>query len=146
MESLELPADMLGRVLLKGKLFSLGLMPVNTYADPGFFGRLGIVLFNASNNYLRVRPGDPIAKIEFCRLARPVQRPYRGQHGYRSEIWPLTEHMILSEPEIQSDQRIGDTVEELTRAYGQDLGTVLTKSSASTSTSFFPRAPTCCSL
>jgi deoxycytidine triphosphate deaminase len=52
MESLELPADMLGRVLLKGRLFSLGLMPVNTYADPGFSGRLGIVLFNSAVAYV----------------------------------------------------------------------------------------------
>jgi dCTP deaminase len=125
MESLDLPTDMLGRVLLKGRMFSLGLMPVNTYADPGFSGKLGIVLFNASNNYLRIRPGEAIAKIEFCRLARPVARPDRGQHGYQSEIWPLAEHMILSERESGSDQRIGDPVDELTRAYGRDFGAVL---------------------
>ncbi len=127
MESLDLPADILGRVLLKGRMFSLGLMPINTYADPGFSGKLGIVLFNASNNYLRIQPGEPIAKIEFSRLARPVVRPYRGQHGYRSEIWPLAEHMILSEQEIAGDRRVGDTVEELTRAYGRDLGSVLSR-------------------
>lgn len=52
-------------------------------------------------------------------------RPYRGQHGYRSEIWPLAEHMILSEQEIASDQRVGDAVGELTRAHGRAFGSVL---------------------
>lgn len=125
MESVDLPADLLGRVLLKGKLFSVGLMPVNTYADPGFAGRLGIVLFNASNNYLRIRPGEPIAKVEFARLTEPVSRPYQGQHGYQTGIWPIAGDMVLSEREVQRDSRVGDTVDELTRAYGRDLGLVM---------------------
>jgi len=125
MESVELPPDILGRVLLKGKMFSVGLMPVNTNADPGFAGRLGIVLFNASNNYLRIRPGEPIAKVEFARLAEPVSRPYRGQHGYQTGIWPIAGDMVLSEQEVQHDKRVGDPVDELTRAYGRDLGLVL---------------------
>lgn len=125
MERLELPADILGRVLSKGRLFSLGLLPVDTYADPGFSGRLGIVLFNAANNYLRISPGDPIAKIEFTRLAVPVARPYRGAHGYHTEVWPLTEQMILSEDQVQQDPRIGGPTEELSRAYGRDFGSTL---------------------
>src|SRR4051812_16795201 len=32
-ESLSLPSDVLGRVLTKGQLFSIGILPVNTYAD-----------------------------------------------------------------------------------------------------------------
>lgn len=125
MESVELPADILGRVLLKGKMFSVGLMPVNTYADPGFAGRLGIVLFNAANNYLRIRPGEPIAKVEFARLPEPVLQPYRGQHGYQTGIWPIAGDMVLSEREVAGDDRVGDSVDELTRAYGRDLGLVL---------------------
>lgn len=125
METLELPADLLGRVLSKGRLFSLGLLPVNTYADPGFSGRLGIVLFNASNNYVRIQPGDPIAKIEFSRLAEPVRRPYRGQHGYHTDVWPLADHMIMPSEEVAGDPRIGSPVEELARAYGPEFGRVL---------------------
>ena len=86
MESLRLPANVLGRILTKGVLFSIGILPVNTYADPGFSGRLGLVLHNLSNSYIRITPGDPIAKIEFSRLQNAVHRPYEGQHGYQTKF------------------------------------------------------------
>jgi len=83
-EELDIPQDVLARILTKGKLFSIGLVPVNTYADPGFVGNLGIVFSNASTNYLKIYPGEAIAKIEFSRLEHPVRRTYHGQHGYPS--------------------------------------------------------------
>lgn len=125
MESLRLPADILGRILTKGVLFSIGILPVNTYADPGFSGRLGIVLHNLSNSYLKIAPGDPIAKIEFSRLLKPVTRAYEGQHGYQTEIWPIRTDMIMNKDEISKDERIGTPYEELERAYGTDLSTVI---------------------
>src|SRR4051794_38271488 len=33
-EELHIPNNVIGRVLTKGKLFSIGLLPINTYADP----------------------------------------------------------------------------------------------------------------
>lgn len=53
LEKLFLPEDILGKIFAKGSLFSLGIAPVSTYADPGFYGRLGIVLHNTSNNFLK---------------------------------------------------------------------------------------------
>ncbi len=125
MESLRLPLDILGRILTKGVLFSIGILPVNTYADPGFSGRLGIVLHNLSNNYLKITPGDAIAKIEFSRLENPVSRPYEGQHGYQTQIWPIRADMILDKNEIKADTRIESSPEELERAYGDDLAQVI---------------------
>ena len=124
-EELELPADILGRVLTKGKLFSIGLLPVNTYADPGFSGQLGIVLHNLSNNFLKVYPGESIAKIEFTRLQNPVAKPYRGQHGYQSSMWPIPEDMILSSDELKKDPRIGFTTDEIMLSYGKGVGNVI---------------------
>ena len=40
-ERVRLPSNVLGRILAKGRLFSIGILPINTYADPGFEGRLG---------------------------------------------------------------------------------------------------------
>jgi dCTP deaminase len=125
MESLRLPAYILGRILTKGVLFSIGILPVNTYADPGFSGRLGIVLHNLSNSYLKIAPGDAIAKIEFSRLQSPVAKPYEGQHGYQTEIWPIRTDMIMTKDEIRQDPRIGQPHEELERAYGIDLALVI---------------------
>lgn len=124
MEGLRMPNDILGRVLTKGKLFSVGLLPVNTYADPGFFGHLGIVLYNLSNHYLKVVPGDAIAKIEFCRLERAVTSPYTGQHGYETGVWPVATDMILSESELCDDPRARPAAAEVEASYGATLGHV----------------------
>jgi len=104
-ESLKLPADIIGRIFTKGVLFSLGIVPVKTYADPGFSGRLGIVMSNISGNYIKLSPGEPIAKIEFSRLQYPVTKPYDGQHGYQTEIWPLRLDLLMTEEEIRTDPR-----------------------------------------
>ena len=42
-ENLDVPPNLVGRVVCKGSLFSIGLSHVATYADPGFKGNLGIV-------------------------------------------------------------------------------------------------------
>ena len=125
LETLELPNDILGRILTKGKLFSVGLLPVNTYADPGFSGKLGIVFCNLSNNYLKIKPKEAIAKIEFTKLENPVDRAYSGQHGYSAEIWPIPREMILTLEEIESDHRIKTPSEEIKLAYGKDIGNVI---------------------
>lgn len=121
LEHLILPNNMLGRVLSKGKLFSVGLLPVNTYADPGFDGELGIVMFNSSQNYLKIYPGEAIAKIEFCRLSRNVERPYHGQHGHGTGVWVVPTQMILTEQEVSSDSRIGSLYNELRQLQGKEI-------------------------
>lgn len=124
-ETLDLSNDILGRILTKGKLFSVGLLPVNTYADPGFSGKLGIVFSNLSNNYLKIKPKDEIAKIEFCKLEHPVERPYSGQHGYETGIWPIPTDLILTSDEIKNDQRIKSVPEEIQLAHGKDISKVI---------------------
>jgi len=125
METISLPSDILARILTKGKLFSIGLLPVNTYADPGFYGNLGIVFYNLSNSYLKIFPGESIAKMEFSRLMIPVKEPYRGQHGYQTKIWPVPKEMILSPQEISKDPRIKSSTEEIILSYGSNIGEVI---------------------
>jgi dCTP deaminase len=120
-ESLSLPADVLGRVLTKGQLFSIGILPVNTYADPGFQGRLGITFWNASNRYIVIRPNDPIAKIEFQRLPKAVESPYSGQHGYETTIWPIPVQFFADMDDPAVRQRIGDVPTELERSFGESV-------------------------
>lgn len=124
-ESLKLPDDILGRILTKGKLFSIGVLPVNTYADPGFTGRLGIVLYNASNNYIKIHPLQSIAKIEFTKLQKQVIDRYVGQHGYQTEIWPIPSDSILSPDEIKKDKRIKSSTEEIILSYGKPIGQIM---------------------
>lgn len=124
-ESIKLPDDMLGRILTKGSLFSLGISAVNTYADPGFQGRLGIVFQNHSNQYLKINQGAQIAKMEFAKLHQKVKSPYHGQHGYDTEIWPLKKELILRDEEIKDDKRIKGYLEEIDNSYGPKMGYVI---------------------
>lgn len=120
-ESISLPPDVLARILTKGQLFSVGILPVNTYADPGFDGRLGITLWNASNRWIRIAPDQPIAKIEFQRLPRPVARPYAGQHGYETEIWPIPFHLFVDVEHGPAKDQVGDVPTQLENSFGRNV-------------------------
>lgn len=125
-EKLHLPADILARILTKGSLFSVGIMPVNTYADPGFVGRLGIVLQNASNNYVKIHSGDPIAKIEFDRLQNPVSVVYHGQHGYETQIWPIHyDYIVEDQDELKQYLPNYSELDEIYAAFGPSVGATM---------------------
>jgi len=121
LESIALPTNVLGRILTKGHLFALGIVPVNTYADPGFSGRLGITLCNLSNRYVRIPYGEPIAKIEFSILPQAVKNPYSGQHGYESQIWPKRVDLLCHEKELRQAGMIGSAIDELRRSHGPEV-------------------------
>ncbi|MCX3265107.1 hypothetical protein OQZ29_10135 [Pedobacter agri] len=126
-EKLNIPHNCLARILTKGRLFSIGLSPVNTYADPGFIGRLGIIFFNMSNDYLKIKPDEAIAKIEFSVLSKPVTKAYHGQHGYETNIWPIPDQYNLTTEEIKSDPRILEDYKELSSIYGEKYTKVTTR-------------------
>jgi hypothetical protein len=116
--------DVLARILAKGQLFSIGIVPVNTYADPGFSGRLGITLFNASHRYLVIAPGQAIAKIEFAKLGASVSRPYSGQHGYETGIWPIPTQLYAKQELLKRQKIDPQSLEEIERSYGPIVGSL----------------------
>jgi dCTP deaminase len=129
-EKIVLPANVVGRILAKGQLMSIGILPVNTYADPGFEGRLGITLFNGSRRYITIKPDQPIAKIEFTVLPRGVEKPYAGQHGYETEIWPIPVQFyadvdafrkadLIKSSSAELEDRLGPEVANLSRRVDQ---------------------------
>lgn len=105
-EDVDVPANMLCRIVSKGSLFSIGLSPVATYADPGFSGNLGIVTENVSDKYIELPQGEPIAKADFTRLSEPSAKPYVGQHGFQAGIWPIKTHLQKTHAEVKSDPRV----------------------------------------
>jgi dCTP deaminase len=121
-EHIHLPSNVLARILTKGRLFSIGILPLNTYADPGFAGRLGITLFNSSKRYILLKPGEPVAKVEFTLLPRAVDQPYRGQHGYETEIWPIASHLFADIEDPAIAELIRSPAEELEASYGTEVG------------------------
>jgi len=72
----------------KGFLFSLGVVPVCTGADPGFSGHLGITLTNLSARPIVLPVGTRFLKGVFCRLDQTVKQGYIGQHGDATMDWP----------------------------------------------------------
>jgi NTP pyrophosphatase (non-canonical NTP hydrolase) len=90
-------------------LFSIGLSAVATYADPGFEGRLGIVTQNISDKYIVLQALERIAKVDFTMLETPAKRPYRGQHGYDTQIWPIKHHLQKTREQLVGDPRLDAT-------------------------------------
>lgn len=124
-EELEVPNDILTRVVSKGSLFSIGLSPVATYADPGFSGNMGIVTQNISDKYIVLPQLEPIAKADFTRLTGNAGRPYRGQHGFATGIWPIKHQLQKSHAQVKDDPRVGTEKEEGYRLLPPATATVL---------------------
>jgi dCTP deaminase len=113
-EELNIPTNVIARITSKGSLFSVGLTPVSTYADPGFSGQIGIVTQNISDKYIELPIDESIAKAEFSELTGHVRHPYQGQHGFQTKIWPIKTQLQKTYDEVKSDPRVQD---ELTEAY-----------------------------
>ena len=101
-EKFKFPDNFLGRFLTKGTLTSVGFVPVNTYADPGFHGRMGMIMTNASNRYLRIPCGEAISKVEFVKLRNSVDTPYYGQHGLETGVWPFREDLVIPPDRVRT--------------------------------------------
>ncbi|WP_137935552.1 dCTP deaminase domain-containing protein [Mesorhizobium comanense] len=111
-EDLDVPPNILVRVVSKGSLFSVGLSPVATYADPGFSGNLGIVTQNISDKYVELPQGEPIAKADFTRLSTAAEHLYQGQHGFQVGIWPIKTHLQKEHSDVAKDPRVRSEKEE----------------------------------
>lgn len=126
-EELEIPNHFLARVVSKGSLFSVGLSPVATYADPGFSGNLGIVTQNVSDKYIELPQLEPIAKADFTRLSGEAIRPYKGQHGFRTQIWPIKHQLQRTHADVANDPRVATEKEEGYRLLPHATAIVLRK-------------------
>ncbi len=126
-ENLEVPPNLVGRVVCKGSLFSIGLSHVATYADPGFKGNLGIVTHNISDKYILLPQGEPIAKIDFTELSSPAKNLYDGQHGFRTQIWPIKHHLQKTYEQVKEDRRMGTEREEAYRLLPRATAQLLKK-------------------
>lgn len=105
-EELSVPTNQVARVVSKGSLFSIGLSPVATYADPGFSGNLGLVTHNLSDKYVELPQGEPIAKVEFNLLSSTTTKPYKGQHGFQTGMWPIKEQLQKTYDDVKDDGRV----------------------------------------
>lgn len=124
-EELVIPPDIIARIISKGSLFSVGLSPVCTCADPGFPGNLGVVTENISDKYIELPVGESIAKVDFAQLSKPVDHPYQGQHGYQTEIWPIKYHLQKTYAEVSHDPRVDSEKIESYKLLPQTIAALL---------------------
>lgn len=77
-ESIHLPADLVGRVDGKSSLGRLGLLVHATagFIDPGFQGQITLEFSNVSRRPILLYPGMAIAQISFLEMDSPASRPY----------------------------------------------------------------------
>lgn len=123
-ESFKLPTNMIARVLLTGHYFSIGIAPINTYADPGFDGHLGIVLTNTSKNYIKILPNEPLVKIEFSYI-NGHSDPYVGQHGADLKTWPLRSDLILTSEELLKNSIDINSISEAKEVHGVAIASMI---------------------
>ena len=106
LEELAVPHNVIARIASKGSLFSIGLSPVSTYADPGFSGNIGIVTQNLSEKFIELPVGESIAKVDFSMLSSFARNPYSGQHGFQTQIWPIKHHLQRTFEDLKNDPRV----------------------------------------
>ena len=126
-EEIRIPKDCLARFLLKGKFFSVGIAPVNTYADPGFVGNMGIVLTNTTNYYIRVNRGEPIAKADFTKMPQEVTDGYSGQHGFRTGHWPILQQYRAKPEQLRTKGIVPESTQQIELVYGEVIATTVAK-------------------
>ena len=86
----------------KGSLFSMGLTPICTAADPGFKGHLGITMTNLSIRPIQFQKGQGFIKGTFHQLSQKASRPYVGQHGDATMSWPYPSQFHMDPPDFDS--------------------------------------------
>jgi guanylate kinase/deoxycytidine triphosphate deaminase len=96
-ESAIFPKDIAARYDVTVGLFMQGIILSNgPQVDPGFSGGLFCLLYNASNQYVKVKKDQHVATIEFIKLLEPTI-PYQGPYQNKERIWEY----------LQDDKRKG---------------------------------------
>ena len=102
-EGLNMPADVFAITIPVGNMYKLGLNPETTFADPGFAGPFYVTVCNYSPRVVKLRVGDPLARVFFFSLA---ERPDEIHESRPREIPPSIER--VSRPSIEDLREKGE--------------------------------------
>ena len=80
LETVELPATLLGILHLRSTFAREGLIASLALVDPGFRGQLTISLFNAGKRPVSIESGERFLQITFIELTSMANRPYDGHY------------------------------------------------------------------
>lgn len=77
-ETLNMPSDVTAFAIPVGNLYKLGLHPETTFADPGFQNEFYITVCNYSPRIVKLKVGEPLARLFFFRLNAIPERRHSG--------------------------------------------------------------------
>ncbi len=133
-EKFDFPDNVMGFVICRGLLFSLGMTPGNTYVDPGFQGELYITIVNTNENTIRLCKGMHIARLFIFKLEESVNGTYlAGKHlGIEQQLaeipvreyWPKHKLKDIKDEKILASIMmdgcsIGDLLNQIISRHGQ---------------------------
>jgi deoxycytidine triphosphate deaminase len=114
-ESVELPDNIAGHIGVKSYYTRKGLvMLTGLQIDPGFQGVLVIGLYNASPRSLTLEYLAPFCTVEFHKLARPAQSPYKPGPEQKEGQIPRADKDYLRTLETQSLSEMSESLRNLT--------------------------------
>lgn len=101
-EKVKIPKNMCGLIMPRSTFARLGLiLPISSYANPGYEGHLPIIIFNASGVGITIPPYIRIMQLIFCELNGEAIA-YHSNKGakYQNEI-PL-QTPILNDKDLEN--------------------------------------------
>jgi deoxycytidine triphosphate deaminase len=114
-ESVELPDSIAGHIGVKSYYTRKGLVMLSgLQIDPGFQGVLVIGLYNASPRSLTLEYLAPFCTVEFHKLARPAQSPYKAGQEQKDGQIPRADKDYLRTLETQSLSDMSQSLRSLT--------------------------------
>lgn len=110
LESVTLPADIVGRLEGKSSLGRLGLLIHSTagFVDPGWQGHLTLELSNVANLPITLYYGMKIGQLSFLRLTSPAERLYGSKEAgsrYQGQRGPTPSRYYLDYQRSHQDGR-----------------------------------------
>jgi deoxycytidine triphosphate deaminase len=102
-ESIMMPANVLAFAIPVGIMYKLGLNPETTFADPGFEGDFYITICNYSPRVVRLKVGDPLARVFFFKLR---ERPDIIHESRPREMPPAVER--VPRPSAEELEAVGE--------------------------------------
>ena len=120
------PDNLLGFVVSRGLLFTLGLTPETTYVDPGFSGNLYIAIVNNNENIVRLYKAMPIRRLFVFKLRDNVKDAYvaGSDMGIEQQLKQIPVRVFWEPEELKTvrDNEILESIHE-----GCSIGDLLTQ-------------------
>ncbi len=115
-EFFNFPDNIIGFVVSRGLLFTLGLTPETTYVDPGFSGHLYITIVNNNENIVRLYREMPISRLFVFKLPNKVKASYvaGGDMGIEQQLKQIPVRAFWGTEELKQvrDKEIFDSIQK----------------------------------